>query len=344
MSSRRSLFARPRTGPLAVSALVVLSLVVGSLLLGAEHGNSPHAASSASTDPAPREGAPPGHGGSSRPRPVRTVSASAAVDRLPPVLDAHAATSFARLSKQLPGRVELAVAPLGSGETRSLGGDAAAAGWSTTKVLVLSALLRARRGRLTGQERAWADSSITESNNESVLALFGDLEQIEGGLLGASSYMQELLRESGDAETIVATAPPPEGAVTTFGQTLWRPTNAIKFFSALARGCLLSARGTGYVLALMQHIEPSESWGLGSGGFTSVAFKGGWGPEPDGAYLVRQSGIIDIGYSRAVTVAIVAFPPAGPESFQIGTAMVTKTARWLRGHLHLVARGRSDCD
>ena len=64
--------------------------------------------------------------------------------------------------------------------------------------------------------------------------------------------------------TLVATAPPPPGAVTTFGQTEWSPSESVRFFSALARGCLLSQHYTDYVLGLDAHIEPSESWGLGS--------------------------------------------------------------------------------
>jgi hypothetical protein len=243
----------------------------------------------------------------------------------------------------LPGRVELAVAPLGARSVEILGGDAAAHGWSTTKVPVLAALLRAQDDELTSQERAWAQSAITESSNESILDLFGVLERTEGGLLGASEHVQELLRLSGDEETVVATAPPPPGAVTTFGQTEWRPSSAVKFFSALARGCLLSAQATSYVLDLMQHIEPSESWGLGSAGLPRVAFKGGWGPERDGAYLVRQSGIVDVSSSSAVAVAIVAFPPAGSASFETGTAMLTETAAWLREHLRLVPRARAPC-
>ena len=260
-----------------------------------------------------------------------------------PVLSADAQASFARLQNSLPGHVELTVAPLGVGTSETLGGDLAAHGWSTTKIPVLTALLEARGENLTPAEQSWAESAITESNNESVLDLFHDLEHIEGGLTGASGYMQELFRKSGDEETVVATATPPPGAVTTFGQTEWRPSNAAKFFSALARGCLLSPPGTNYVLDLMQHIEPSESWGLGSAGFTRVAFKGGWGPEPTGAYLVRQSGIIDVGSSRAVAVAIVASPPAGAGSFETGTTMLTQTATWLREHLQSAPRAGVSC-
>jgi hypothetical protein len=333
---------RPRIGMLAVLAITVGSLAGVAVVLDSGHGGAVHATAKASRD---RAGRPKGVDGrrTMPPAEVEAERKARVADHPSAALSADAAASFARLLRQLPGPVELTAAPLGSSEAESLGGDAAAAGWSTTKVVVLSALLRARREDLTEQERSWAVSAITESNNESVLALFGDLEQIEGGLVSASAYMQRLLRESGDAETVVATAPPPAGAVTTFGQTQWRPSNAVKFFSALARGCLLSAQGTAFALGLMQHIEPSESWGLGSAGFTSVAFKGGWGPEPDGAYLVRQSGILDIGSSHAVAVAFVAFPPAGLESFTTGTTMATETAKWLRAHLNPTPRVSLGC-
>jgi hypothetical protein len=273
------------------------------------------------------------------------VPGSAAADATSashPVLPADVAASFKQLSATLPGDIELAVAPLGEGSTKVLGADVPAHGWSTTKVPVLVALLKARGARgLTAQENLLAHSAITESNNESILALFADLEQIEGGLDGASAYIQQLFRQSGDDETVVTTASPPPGAVTTFGQTEWRPSEAVKFFRALGNGCLLPADQSGYVLNLMENIEPSESWGLGSAGFGSVAFKGGWGPEPSGAYLVRQSGIIDVGSSRGVAVSIVAFPSSG--SFSTGTQMLTDTAMWLHHELRLVPRGAVGC-
>lgn len=238
-------------------------------------------------------------------------------------------TADASAGQLTPG-VGVAVAALGSGATQTLGDDGAAHGWSTTKVPVLVSLLRARGSEgLTAQETSWAHAAITESDNQSVLALFGDLERLKGGLSGASEYMESVLRLGGDTETSVAQGPPPPGAVTTFGQTEWSPLEAAKFFRALALGCLLSTSSqTNEVLGLMESIVPSESWGLGSAGFTSVAFKGGWGPE-GGGYLVRQSGIVNPGSPDGVAVAIVVSAP----SFAAGTETLTRTASWLAKHL-----------
>jgi hypothetical protein len=231
--------------------------------------------------------------------------------------------------------VQIALLPLGGGAETLLGGDDPAHGWSTTKVPVIVALLRARGASgLTAGERDQARLAITASDNQSILDLFGDLESIQGGLVGASEYVQDLFRACGDHQTTVTTAPPPPGAVTTFGQTEWAPGEAVKFFRALALGRLLPAAQTSYVLHLMEHIIPSESWGLGSAGFTvPVAFKGGWGPEPSGSYLVRQSGVIDSGSSHGLAVSIVAYPPVGAASFATGTEMLTRTAQWLHAEL-----------
>jgi len=265
--------------------------------------------------------------------------ANAPVDLPGSLLTSDAAASFDRLRSSMSGRLGLAVTPLGAGRTEILGEDEAAHGWSTTKVPVLVALLKARGSKgLTAQEQQWARAAITASDNRSILDLFGDLERIEGGLGRASKYVQNVLRLSGDSDTVVPTAPPPAGAVTTFGQTEWSPANSVKFFRALALGCLLSSSETSYVLRLMESIEPSESWGLGSAGFGSVAFKGGWGPE-SGGYLVRQSGIVNPRSSSGVTVAIVAFAP----SFSAGTEMLTRTASWLAHHLALTPRPRASC-
>lgn len=262
------------------------------------------------------------------PRPAPTsapVSAEATTELAP-----NAMASFEALQRELPGPIEVAVRPVGASKATTFGSDAPAHGWSTTKIPVIAALMTALGPQeLSSEEQNEVHSAITESNNEAILSLFHALEDIKGGLVGASEAVEDELRASGDPYTVIATAPPPPGAVTTFGQTEWTPEATTLFFSALDAGCLLPPPRTRHILSLMQQIESSESWGLGSAGFAHVAFKGGWGPEGD-AYLVRQSGIIDPETPDAIAVAIIAHPPPGESSFSIGTEMLDKTATWLR--------------
>ncbi len=249
----------------------------------------------------------------------------------------NASATFAALEHELPGPIEVAVMPVGSTSPTVFGHDEPAHGWSTTKIPVIAALMTALGSRgLSAEQSSEVRSAITESSNEAILTLFHDLERLKGGLVPASEAVEAELHASGDRLTLVPTTPPPPGAVTTFGQTEWAPSSAVLFFSALDPGCLLPADRTHLVLGLMQEIESSESWGLGSGGFAHVAFKGGWGPEGD-TYLVRQSGIVDPETPEATAVAIIAHPPAGAASFGVGTEMLTKTATWLRGVLHPAA-------
>jgi hypothetical protein len=262
---------------------------------------------------------------------------------IPPALNANARASFANLTARLDlaGHLAVAVQPLGRGRMEVLGGDPAMQAMSTSKVLILSALLRERGGvtNLTAGQSALARAAITESDNDAILALFSDLETDQGGLLGASSYSTNLLRQVGDNNTTVATAPPPPGYATTFGQTLWTPTEEVRFFRALALGCVLRPTDTHYVLGLMHEIEPSESFGLGSAGFAHVAFKGGWGPEAGGLYGVRQTGVIGSG-DAGVVVAITADPVS---TFAAGQTVLDQVAQWLKGEIQLVPRPPSNC-
>jgi hypothetical protein len=333
---KRALRELQRWWILGAAVLAAVALVI-TFSTWAFHKSTPSTGTPRLPRVAPGRRSPVPVAAGDAPAPIPTARTDRHSAAAPSPLRRDSAASFERLRAGLPGRVQVALQPLGGGAEVLLGGDDPAHGWSTTKVPVLVALLRARGALgLTASERNEAHAAITASDNQSILDLFGDLESIKGGLVRASKYVQNLLRTSGDGITTVAIAPPPPGAVTTFGQTEWAPGEAVKFFRALALGRLLPAEQTAYVLHLMEHIVPSESWGLGAGRFTvPVAFKGGWGPEPSGAYLVRQSGIIDPGSSRGLAVSIVAYPPAGADSFAAGTDMLTRTAEWLRAELLL---------
>jgi hypothetical protein len=257
-------------------------------------------------------------------------------------LGPDARASFARLQDQIgsQARISVAVRPLGQGPLQVFGTDPAMQAMSTSKVLILSALLLEEAGPsgLSAEERSLAQTAITESDNDSILSLFGDLEADKGGLDGASTYATGLLRAAGDDRTVVSTAPPPPGYATSFGQTPWSPSREVRFFRALALGCVISRTSVNYELGLMRQIVVSESWGMGSAGFTRVAFKGGWGPLP-GGYGVRQTAIIGSG-SSAVVASIAADPAT---DFGTGQAVLTDIAHWLRAHLRLRPRAMAGC-
>jgi hypothetical protein len=263
--------------------------------------------------------------------------------RAAPALKANARASFASLRNRLQpeARIAIAIQPLGLGKMQILGGDPTMQAMSTSKILILSALLRDKGGvhNLTPEQMLLARAAITQSDNNAILALFSDLEADRDGLLGASAYATSLLRRVGDDQTEVTTAPPPPGYATTFGQTPWTPTAEVRFFRALALGCILPRPDTDFQLGLMRNIEPSESFGLGSAGFQQVAFKGGWGPEPDDQYGVRQTGIIGAGDS-GVVVSLIADPVS---TFAVGQSVLDQVAQWLRGEVRLTRRPASSC-
>jgi hypothetical protein len=257
-------------------------------------------------------------------------------------LGPDALTSFTRLQDQIGAQAHITVAvqPLGRGPLQVFGSDPPMQAMSTSKVLILSALLldKGGPGGLSAEERSLAQTAITESDNDSILSLFGDLEADKGGLDGASRYATGLLRAAGDDQTVVTTAPPPPGYATTFGQTPWSPSREIRFFRALALGCVIPQTSVNYELGLMRQIVPSESWGMGSAGFTQIAFKGGWGPLP-GGYGVRQTAIIGSG-SSAVAASIAADPAT---DFGTGQTVLTDIGQWLHAHLRLRPRAEAGC-
>jgi hypothetical protein len=263
--------------------------------------------------------------------------------RAAPALKANAQASFASLRNRLQSeaRIAIAIQPMGRGKMQVLGGDPTMQAMSTSKILILSALLRDKDGvqNFTPEQMLLGRAAITQSDNDAILALFSDLEADKGGLLGASAYATSLLRSVGDDQTEVTTAPPPPGYATTFGQTPWTPTAEVTFFRALALGCILPRPDTDFELGLMGNIEPSQSFGLGSAGFQQVAFKGGWGPEPEDQYGVRQTGIIGAGNSGLV-ISLIADPVS---TFAVGQSVLDQVAQWLGGEVRLTRRPAGSC-
>lgn len=260
-----------------------------------------------------------------------------------PILSAGAEASFESMAASLSAQVGLAVASLGDGQVYEYGDLREGHAWSSIKVPVLTAVMRDEAESLDSEEETWAVSALTASDNEAAAALFGRLEDQYGGLNGASQAVEGVLRDAGDTTTTVATAPPPPGAVSTYGQTEWSLFNSVQFYGRLVDGCLLGSGGTEYVGGLMESVIPEQRWGLGEAGFPSqwsIGMKGGWGPEPSGSYLVRQSGFVREG-DRGIVVAMMAIDDSG--TYPAGAADLTQIAQWLAGELKGLGPATSGC-
>jgi beta-lactamase class A len=247
------------------------------------------------------------------------------------------------MAASLSARVGLTVAPLAGGTVYEFGDLREGHAWSSIKVPILTAVMRDEGEALDAEEEAWAADALTASDNEAAAALFGRLEDRYGGVVGASQAVENVLRLSGDSSTTVSTAPPPPGAVSTYGQTEWSLFASIQFYGSLVNGCLLEPAGTEYVEGLMESVIPEQQWGLGEAGFPGdwdVGMKGGWGPEADGAYLVRQSGFVRDG-NRGVIVAMMAIDDSG--SYPAAAADLTQMAQWLAGELRGLGPATSSC-
>jgi hypothetical protein len=141
--------------------------------------SAPHRPSAVSTATAHRPAAPVSHRAPARATPTYE-----------PTTPADADASFTALQSGLAGSVGLAVAPLGAGPIDSFGALQIAHAWSTSKVPVLTTLLRddEQTGqRLSAEQRTDATLALVQSDNAAIEALFAALEQLHGGLVSASA-------------------------------------------------------------------------------------------------------------------------------------------------------------
>ena len=172
--------------------------------------------------------------------------------------------------------------------------------------------------------------AITESDNAAAEELWSRL----GSGSRAAAAVQRVLAAAGDTGTTVnatRTRPP----FTPFGQTVWTLDGQLRFVAALP--CL---GGADSVLSLMRQIVPGQRWGLGSAG-VPAAFKGGWGPDPAGHYLVRQMGLLTLPGNRVLAVTLMVQPDSG--DFAAGTAALTRLARWVVAHADRAAVPAARC-
>jgi hypothetical protein len=234
-----------------------------------------------------------------------------------PVLPEAAGTAvggldqFDAFAQQLSARVGLAVVPVGGGQALTGGDYMSGVAWSTIKVPLAIAALGVDSAQIGN-----ATAAITASDNPAAQAMWDSL----GSGAPAATAVQQVLAGYGDVTTRVQPEVVRPG-FTAFGQTLWPLVDQAQFAAALP--CREDAA---VVLPLMGQVSPDQSWGLGR--LPDARFKGGWGPDEAGGYLVRQFGIVNTGAGQ-VAVAVA----ADSGTFEDGIAVLDQVATWLAPRL-----------
>ncbi len=230
-------------------------------------------------------------------------------------------SDFAALTQGLSGSSGIAYLPVGStGTPTTLGGWSSGVAWSTMKVPVAIAAVRADGARPSSATTALLRRAITASDNAAAEGLWSRL----GSGAKAAAATTAVLRDGADRATVVPATRTRPG-FTAFGQSVWSLSQQTRFAAALP--CV---KGAAPVLSLMGQVTSSQRWGLGTLG-ASARFKGGWGPGTSGGYLVRQFGVITLPRGGQLAVALASEPADG--SFATGTANLTVMARWLQARL-----------
>lgn len=194
----------------------------------------------------------------------------------------------------------------------TVGGLNDQAAWSTSKVPLALAVIKAGHGEAMASQ---ISAALRQSDNAAAQELWWALGADEETRALA---VTDVLRDAGDDVTTVPGVQlrPP---YSTFGQTQWSTAAQVGFAGRLP--CLSGAE---QVVDDMANVSANQSWGLGR--LPGAAFKGGWGPNPDG-YLVRQFGWFEPDGGSRVLVAVA----VQSDSFESGVVALDAMADALIG-------------
>jgi hypothetical protein len=246
------------------------------------------------------------------------------------------AATFAALEGSLPGQVGIAyTAPGRSTAIRTLGDLQGGSAWSTIKVALAARTIEDAGGpsHLSSTQRSEISAALRESDNAAAMSMWGRLVSRYGSSGGAARSVTQVLRQAGDPSTKVSSVG--RDGFSPFGQTDWSLQGQARFMASLAGGCLAGRATTRYLFGEMSRVATDQRWGLGSAG-ASAKFKGGWGPETDGRYLVRQMGVL-ASPSGQLVITIATVPTDG--QLASGQAILTRLARWAGADLRPPAAG-----
>jgi hypothetical protein len=220
--------------------------------------------------------------------------------------------SFRKLSENVPATIGIAIAPVAEDSVASFGTWSAGVAWSTIKVPLAIACLRAGSGN-----RELVANAIKQSDNAASEELWSQL----GDPAEAAKKVQAVIHDAGDMTTAVESRRLRPG-YTAFGQTQWSLLRQAQFAARLP-----GIPGAVTVIDLMHNLCTDHCWGLAAKGFPA---KGGWGPGTGGDYLVRQFAIVPTNSGHA-GVALAAQAHDGV--FETGVDVVNKLTDWLVNHL-----------
>jgi hypothetical protein len=215
--------------------------------------------------------------------------------------------SFHELSGSVPATIGVAIAGVDGTVLASLGTWSTGVAWSTIKVPLAIAALRAGIG-----SRELVDQTIAQSDNAAAEDLWSGL----GDPIEAARQVQAVIREAGDATTEVESRRlRPD--YTAFGQTQWSLVRQAQFAARLP--LIPDASG---VIELMRDLCPDHRWGLAAKGF---AAKGGWGPGISDGYLVRQFAIVP---TEAGHIGVALAADAQDGVFETGIDVLNDLTDW----------------
>lgn len=249
-------------------------------------------------------------------------AATAAGAWLPTPAAARLADSFAATFTRAGSAYGLALAPVGSQASPvAVGPWRVGPAWSTMKVpLSIAALRQAARqddGAGSAAPTDLVHRAITASDNAAADRLWAGL----GGGTRAAAATDTVLTDLGDTVTRTQSqhVDPPYSA---YGQSQWSLDGQVRFIAGLA--CTREPAATA-VLREMRAVTPGQRWGLGA--VPGAAIKGGWGPQRDGRYVVRQVGLVTLS-GRTYAVALAAVTRTG--TFDDGVRALDELTAWLR--------------
>ena len=219
-----------------------------------------------------------------------------------------------------------AVFDVKSGETWKFGAGTPQDTASIVKLDILETLLwqQAKQGGLSAAQQALAQKMIEYSDNDATTTLWNEA----GGTAGIEAFNNSIdLSATTPSSCVTCPGFPWPG----WGLTTTSPSDQLLLLRQLVGSqTLLSTSERQYVIQLMEHVTPSERWGVstGVGSGNEVALKNGWLPlnDADTDWQINTIGLV---FGQEQEYALVILTTGNPsEQYGIETVDALSDAVW----------------